>query len=57
MEFTHEKTKKPLTPYREYIKINVPKLKSLHQNLSHKEIFKLCAFSWKNAPENPKNQK
>jgi hypothetical protein len=57
MENFNEKTKRDLTPYQKYMKINVPRLKSIHHNLSHKEIFNLCALSWKNAPENPKNQK
>ena len=30
---------------------------SLNPNLSHKEIFRSCALSWKDAIENPKNQK
>jgi hypothetical protein len=57
MDKFNEKTKRDLTPYQKYMKINVPRLKSIHHNLSHKEIFNLCASSWKNAPENPKNQK
>jgi len=57
MENCEINKKKKQTPYQEYMKINVPKLKSLNPNLSHKEIFRSCALSWKDAIENPKNQK
>jgi len=49
--------KKEHTPYQKYMKENVHKFKIKHQNLTHKEIFKICALSWKDAIENPKNQK
>ncbi|ABW98243.1 hypothetical protein HAN_3g440 (nucleomorph) [Hemiselmis andersenii] len=57
MENSELKKKKEKTPYQEYMKNNVPKLKAIHQNLSHKEIFRLSALNWKDAIENPKNQK
>ena len=49
--------KKNQTPYQKYMKLNVKKFKLAHPTLTHKEIFSLCAHSWKNATENPKNQK
>jgi hypothetical protein len=57
MEISESIKKKKQTPYQKYMKINVPKLKSLNPNLTHKEIFRSCALSWKDAVENPKNQK
>ena len=49
--------KKCKTVYQLYMKTNVPKFKVANPNLSHKEAFRLCALSWKNSGENPKNQK
>ncbi|KAK4525410.1 hypothetical protein GAYE_SCF12G3318 [Galdieria yellowstonensis] len=34
----------------------LPVIKQQNPNLSHQEAFKRCAESWKDAPENPKNQ-
>ena len=49
--------KKCKTLYQLYMKTNVPKFKLAHPNLTHKEVFRLCALSWRDADENPKNQK
>lgn len=57
MDNMNTQKKKTLTPYQEYMKTNVPKLKAIHSELSHKEVFILCSSNWKNAIENPKNQK
>jgi hypothetical protein len=35
----------------------VPKFKKKNPELTHKEAFKICALSWKDASENPRNQK
>jgi len=57
MEKNEDQKKREKTPYQEYMKKNVPKLKAIHQNLSHREVFRLSALNWKNSQENPKNQK
>jgi len=57
METNCLEKKKDHTPYQKYMKENVQRFKLKHPNLTHKEIFKICALSWKEAIENPKNQK
>ncbi|KAJ3050094.1 hypothetical protein HK097_008917 [Rhizophlyctis rosea] len=38
-------------------KTELPKVKAAQPAISHKEAFKVAAGNWKNAPENPANQK
>jgi hypothetical protein len=42
-------------PYKQYMKVTIPRWKAENPGKSHKEAFAACAEQWKSAPENPKN--
>ncbi|TPX32531.1 hypothetical protein SmJEL517_g04363 [Synchytrium microbalum] len=48
---------KRVSPYNQFMKTELAKVKLSHPNLNHREAFKMAAGNWKNAPENPSNSK
>eukprot|EP00183_Erythrolobus_madagascarensis_P007113 CAMPEP_0185846088 /NCGR_PEP_ID=MMETSP1354-20130828/1847_1 /TAXON_ID=708628 /ORGANISM="Erythrolobus madagascarensis, Strain CCMP3276" /LENGTH=66 /DNA_ID=CAMNT_0028546171 /DNA_START=81 /DNA_END=281 /DNA_ORIENTATION=- len=50
------KVPKKLSPYNQFMKNNVAKVKSENPGITHKEAFKQVALMWATAKENPKNQ-
>ncbi|GJQ14354.1 hypothetical protein GpartN1_g6145.t1 [Galdieria partita] len=44
-----------LSAFNLYMQKMLPVMKQQHPELSHREVFKMCAQSWKTAHENPKN--
>lgn len=49
------KATRALSPYNQFMKVNVSKLKKETPGLAHKDAFKAAALAWATAPENPKN--
>jgi hypothetical protein len=40
--------------YTSFMKTELPRLKALHPDLDHKEIFKRAAAAWRTSDQNPK---
>eukprot|EP00842_Homolaphlyctis_polyrhiza_P005406 jgi/Hompol1/5867/HPOL_000117-RA len=47
------KGSRPLTPYNQFMKTELAKVKAAQPNLTHREAFKVAAGNWKTSPENP----
>ncbi|KAI9034486.1 hypothetical protein DFJ74DRAFT_700864 [Hyaloraphidium curvatum] len=45
--------KKGHSAYNDFMKTEIPRVKSENPGIAHKEAFKQAAKNWKNAPENP----
>ncbi|EME27885.1 hypothetical protein Gasu2_21340 [Galdieria sulphuraria] len=50
-----EREPRKLSAFNLYMQKMLPVMKQQHPELNHKEVFKMCAQSWKTARENPKN--
>ena len=50
------KPKRALTPYNQFMKQELPKIKAEQPNITHKAAFKEAAQRWKVSPDNPKNK-
>ncbi|TPX33672.1 hypothetical protein SeMB42_g07439 [Synchytrium endobioticum] len=48
---------KRVSPYNNFMKTELSKVKTSHPNLNHREAFKMAASNWKSSPENPTNKK
>ncbi|KAI8973275.1 hypothetical protein BDF20DRAFT_881486 [Mycotypha africana] len=48
---------KKVSPYNNFMKTELAKVKEANPGIAHKEAFKLAAQNWSKAPENPKNKK
>ncbi|KAI8924068.1 hypothetical protein BC831DRAFT_402967 [Entophlyctis helioformis] len=49
--------KRPLSPYNQFMKDELPKVKAAQPTLSHRDAFKAAAGNWKSSPLNPANAK
>ncbi|KAG1051299.1 hypothetical protein G6F46_005663 [Rhizopus delemar] len=56
-EKVSKKATKKLSPYNNFIKAELAKVKKETPGISHKDAFKKAAENWKDSPENPKNKK
>ncbi|KAI9273555.1 hypothetical protein BY458DRAFT_555263 [Sporodiniella umbellata] len=52
-----KKTTKRVSPYNNFMKTELAKVKKENPEMAHKDAFKLAASNWKESPENPKNKK
>ncbi|CEG80458.1 hypothetical protein CU097_015883 [Rhizopus azygosporus] len=52
-----KKTTKKMSPYNNFMKTELAKVKKENPDIAHKDAFKKAAENWKNAKENPKNKK
>ncbi|CAO3656501.1 unnamed protein product [Mucor hiemalis] len=46
-----------VSPYNNFIKTEIAKVKKENPNMPHKDVFKKAAGNWAKSPENPKNKK
>ncbi|CAO3665553.1 hypothetical protein CU097_014520 [Rhizopus azygosporus] len=46
-----------MSPYNNFMKTELAKVKKENPDIAHKDAFKKAAENWKNAKENPKNKK
>lgn len=51
---TSPQPQRALSPYNQYMKMNVGRLKREDPSLNHKDAFRAAASAWGTAPENPK---
>ncbi|KNC97655.1 uncharacterized protein SPPG_09438 [Spizellomyces punctatus DAOM BR117] len=49
--------KRGASPYNQFMKTELAKVKADNPGIAHKEAFKVAASHWKNAPENPNRVK
>jgi len=50
------KEKRAASPYNQFMKSELTKVKKANPNLNHKDAFKIAAQNWAKAPENPKKK-
>ncbi|KAK4519596.1 uncharacterized protein ATC70_009833 [Mucor velutinosus] len=56
-EKIQKKSPKKMSPYNQFMKTELAKVKEANAGITHKDAFKLAAQNWSKAPENPKNKK
>ncbi|KAI9478634.1 MAG: hypothetical protein EXX96DRAFT_571643 [Benjaminiella poitrasii] len=52
-----KKSPKKMSPYNQFVKTELAKIKESNPGISHKDAFKLAAKNWADSSENPKNMK
>lgn len=52
---TECENKRKLSPYNEYMQLELPRIKEIYPELSQIDRFKIVAELWKSSPQNPKN--
>ncbi|KAI8373165.1 uncharacterized protein BYT42DRAFT_579425 [Radiomyces spectabilis] len=51
-----KKTSRAMSPYNQYMKTELAKIKSENPGMEHKAAFKMAAKNWATAKENPKRK-
>ncbi|KAI8380396.1 hypothetical protein BD560DRAFT_388139 [Blakeslea trispora] len=56
-KITKKSPAKKLSPYNNFMKEELAKIKKDNEGISHKDAFKMAAQNWAKSSDNPKNKK